>query len=348
MGDLVFHDVAEIFPLMDPRALSELAADIATNGLREPIWLDVDGRVIDGRNRYRACQQAGVTPTFRTWNGNGSIVGFVVSLNLHRRQLSKSQRGLVAARLATLQRGRPELNPSHDGFIPTEDDARRLLGVGESLVQRGKVAIAHGVPELIAAVERDEVTVSAAATVSRLSVDEQRELVARGPRAVAHAAESLRRAPLADDAAPPSAPVVDKSRAGMAKRVERIRQWATEGHTTREIAGMLGISPTAVNRIAHDHAIDLPANRIMGRLRRHDSNRIAEQIVIEAVSLTDDVNLITFSKLDRARLAGWIGDLLHASKALHGFIRQMRKEQERDETGRVQSRSTATASLESV
>jgi hypothetical protein len=35
-------------------------------------------------------------PRFREWNGKGSLVAFVVSLNLHRRHLSSSQKGPIA------------------------------------------------------------------------------------------------------------------------------------------------------------------------------------------------------------------------------------------------------------
>jgi N6-adenosine-specific RNA methylase IME4 len=73
-----------------------LKADIAANGLREPIWLHPDGRILDGRNRYRACCDLGLVPEYKTWDGNGSLAAFVVSLNLHRRHLSSSQRAMIA------------------------------------------------------------------------------------------------------------------------------------------------------------------------------------------------------------------------------------------------------------
>ena len=72
------------------------SADILENGQREPIWI-YDGKIIDGRNRYRACRDAGIEPALRTWNGEGSLVQFVVSLNLHRRHLTSSQRAAIAA-----------------------------------------------------------------------------------------------------------------------------------------------------------------------------------------------------------------------------------------------------------
>jgi N6-adenosine-specific RNA methylase IME4 len=85
---------------MTDEEFEELKADIAANGLREPIWLHPDGRIIDGRHRYRACCELGLEPPFRTWDGQGSLVGLVVSLNLHRRHLSESQRAMVAAKLS--------------------------------------------------------------------------------------------------------------------------------------------------------------------------------------------------------------------------------------------------------
>jgi len=72
-----------------------LKQDIAEHGQHEPIWLHQDGSIIDGRNRHRACVELGITPQFRTWDGDGSLVGFVVSLNLHRRHLDAGQRAMI-------------------------------------------------------------------------------------------------------------------------------------------------------------------------------------------------------------------------------------------------------------
>lgn len=58
-----------------------LTADIKENGLRQPITL-LDGMILDGGNRYRACLQ-GVEPVFVNFAG-GNIVSFVLSANLHR------------------------------------------------------------------------------------------------------------------------------------------------------------------------------------------------------------------------------------------------------------------------
>jgi len=90
-----FHPVANIFPMMSAEEFGALKVDIAANGLREPIWLHA-GQIIDGRNRYQACAAIGVKPEFRQWSGQGDLVGFVVSLNLKRRQLTSSQLAVVA------------------------------------------------------------------------------------------------------------------------------------------------------------------------------------------------------------------------------------------------------------
>jgi hypothetical protein len=92
------HPVAMMFPEMSDGELAELANDIKENGLIEPIWTHAD-KVIDGRNRLAACQIAGVEPTFREWKGNGSLVGFVMSLNLHRRHLTASQKATLAVEI---------------------------------------------------------------------------------------------------------------------------------------------------------------------------------------------------------------------------------------------------------
>ena len=89
--NLPFHVLTAIFPLIDGKAFQALKDDIQQHGLREPIRV-YKGEIIDGRNRYRACCELGVTPVTREWDGAGSLVAFVASLNLHRRNLNVSQK----------------------------------------------------------------------------------------------------------------------------------------------------------------------------------------------------------------------------------------------------------------
>jgi ParB-like chromosome segregation protein Spo0J len=95
-----FHAISNIFPMMEGDDFDDLVADIKANGLLEPIWLHPDGRIIDGRNRYRACQEAGIEPQFQEWEPDGrSLATFVLSKNIHRRQLTSSQRAAIAVGL---------------------------------------------------------------------------------------------------------------------------------------------------------------------------------------------------------------------------------------------------------
>src|ERR1700735_5661987 len=93
--EIKFHEVCTIFPEMAADELQLLADDIRENGLRESIWT-FNGQVLDGRNRLKACEIAGVEPTFREWNGAGDPVIFALSLNRFRRHLSPSQRAQIA------------------------------------------------------------------------------------------------------------------------------------------------------------------------------------------------------------------------------------------------------------
>lgn len=93
------HPIANLFPLIEGPEFDELVEDIRRNGLRTPILLHSDGRILDGRNRLRACLTAGVEPRFESWDGKGSALELVISLNLRRRPLNESQRAMLAARL---------------------------------------------------------------------------------------------------------------------------------------------------------------------------------------------------------------------------------------------------------
>jgi DNA-binding transcriptional regulator YdaS (Cro superfamily) len=114
-----------------------------------------------------------------------------VSLNLHRRHLNESQRAMVAAKIATAPEGNPhreakKLTASIDAV--TQPEAAALLNVSRPSVQRAAAVREQGAPELVAAVEKGEVSVSAAAEVVDLPHEEQRELVKSGRKGLRLAA----------------------------------------------------------------------------------------------------------------------------------------------------------------
>jgi ParB-like chromosome segregation protein Spo0J len=186
MSALQFHPLANIFPLLEGVTFDELVADIREHGLHEPIVVYED-RILDGRNRLRACQAAGVEPAFTAYTGDDPVA-YVVSLNLRRRHLDESQRAMVAAKLATLRDGqRADLVEG----LPI-GRASALLNVGERTVARAREVQEHGTPELVSAVERGAISVSAAADVAALPAQEQREIVARGEREILRAAQDIR------------------------------------------------------------------------------------------------------------------------------------------------------------
>lgn len=90
------HPVGAMFPMISDEELDELAADIKANGLLNPIVLDADGTLIDGRNRLEACKRAGVKPAFTLLDGKEAI-SFIFSENIFRRHLNQGQRAILLA-----------------------------------------------------------------------------------------------------------------------------------------------------------------------------------------------------------------------------------------------------------
>jgi ParB-like chromosome segregation protein Spo0J len=92
---LVPHPLAGMMPLIDGEAFDNLKADIAKQGILEPIRL-YEGKILDGRNRYRAARECGhrfAPENFREWVGTlEEAEAFVLSTNFQRRQLKDAQK----------------------------------------------------------------------------------------------------------------------------------------------------------------------------------------------------------------------------------------------------------------
>lgn len=93
------HDVCNIFPEMSETEYDELVKDVARHGVVEPIWV-YQGRIVDGRHRYRAACATGKTFSTQEWIGEShTLIEFVVSRNLQRRHLDTKARSRLALKI---------------------------------------------------------------------------------------------------------------------------------------------------------------------------------------------------------------------------------------------------------
>lgn len=170
-----FHECSTIFPVLAKAELKALAKDIKANGLQQPIVM-YQGKILDGRNRYIACKSIGVRPKFETYHGNEPLA-YVISLNLHRRHLTESQRALVASNIANMPKGVNQHTPIG---VSTQADAAKAMNVSVNSVQRAAVVRDKGSAALIKAVETGKMSVSLASEIATKPKQEQQRIISLG------------------------------------------------------------------------------------------------------------------------------------------------------------------------
>lgn len=178
------HPAAELFPLLDGVGLAALTASILEHGLREPIAL-YGGRVLDGRNRLRACIAARITPRFIEVPAGENPWSYAWDKNAQRRHLdpmrlaalglecdAQSQRWLSRLRTeaqgiadrtrSEKQKGVPKAEarerlPSTEGKrSATANAVADRLGVSRATVERA-AELKRKAPELFEKVKTGEV-----------------------------------------------------------------------------------------------------------------------------------------------------------------------------------------------
>jgi len=180
--ELEIHPLAHCLPDMPEDQFEAFKEDISGLGVLEPITL-LDGMILDGRHRYRACKDLGIECPTRTVS-DVSPHDLVMSMNFFRRHLDESQRAMVAA--ALLEPFEKEAKKVQESTLPTKgqkgfqsnaganlpqhnrapkavDKAGEALGVSGRLVQEAKVIREEGTLEEIKAVTNGKASVSSTA-----------------------------------------------------------------------------------------------------------------------------------------------------------------------------------------
>jgi hypothetical protein len=190
-----YHEYANIYRMLPEKELQALAEDIKAKGQLLPIT-SYEGKILDGRNRYRACEIAGVEPRIEEYTGDDPL-SLIASLNDQRRHDSENERALVGARMANLKAGGDRGNQTTGGKSSMEtlpnaisiERAAELSGSTPASIKRAKPIVQSGIPELQDMVDSGEVSIRAGSEVAKLPEEEQRKAVSGGPEGVKKAAK---------------------------------------------------------------------------------------------------------------------------------------------------------------
>ena len=153
------HELANIFPMMNEVDFNNLKKDIQENGFdKERAILIYEGKILDGRNRFKACQELNIEPTIRNYEGSDPLY-YVISNNLNRRHLNESQRTIVASKLVNIKLGSNQFKGMPFGTPSvSREKASELMKVSIRQIDRAK-ELQEKRPEIIEKIEKGETTV---------------------------------------------------------------------------------------------------------------------------------------------------------------------------------------------
>lgn len=164
------HPLALLFPPMKRAELDSLAESIKLSGLREPIVL-LEDKILDGLNRYQACNIAAVSPRFREFGDREtdgtSPARFVMDANLQHRFLDTSQRAAIGVEMLPFFEAEAEgQTDAKDAVATTMNVSKRTL---EAAVETKKLD-----PQGFEQVKRGQKTVATANREAKEKNDSQR------------------------------------------------------------------------------------------------------------------------------------------------------------------------------
>ena len=183
MEQLTRHPLSTLWGDMPEDQYREFVEGIRERHRRQMIMI-LDGKILDGWHRYKACLELGIEPFLAVYTEDDPV-GYVIRLNAMRRHLTPGQRAAcIVACHEWAKTGRPQKGDRGSSFSTEDDpDTARLMGgapgsplpatvskmaeeasVSERTIQRAKVAEEAGLGD---AVRSGELSPKAAATQAR-------------------------------------------------------------------------------------------------------------------------------------------------------------------------------------
>lgn len=336
--------------------VSELAASIADVGLLHPIVLTPDSRLIAGQRRLEACRQLGWTEVpvhfVETTDDAAALLRAERDENVCRKDMLPSEKASLGEALYAIEEQRAkERQREHGGTAPGRNgkDTSSSLGGSVCRDRSGEAASVVGdalgmSPSTYYELRFAHRTATDAGTPPEVRETAQRTLneIDQG-RGIQSAVRDLRSkirvkgevaeakvAALGAELAGAAQIVNGKRRSRSipaAQRFAQMRELAASGHTSGQIADLLGYaSPETVRTTAREQGIDIPADAVMGRVRKTvDSNRVVHETVSTLEDLVAGLSLVNVDNLDVSQIGHWTASLTESIRALNRLIRQMKE-----------------------
>ncbi len=150
------HPLAELFPLLEGKPFEELCKSLERDGQLEDI-ITLDGKILDGRNRYNGLLHIKAEPRITEYNGTNPAA-FVWAKNGQRRHLTASQLAAIGAEIAIHIR---EEAKEADEPVTGDSAAQAAEAVGVSpRAVKAALAIKKKSPAKFAKIRKGEMTVN--------------------------------------------------------------------------------------------------------------------------------------------------------------------------------------------
>jgi hypothetical protein len=182
------HPIVHLFGPPPAGRRQKLREEIQ-RGARPPVvlWRSDDGVecLIDGQPQAEICEVLGIEPPTTVFAGTEEeAILHAWSLSKDRCQLSsRNQRALMGAKLAKLlsqeaaKRQRAGRAGKGSGKGKAAETAAKMVGVSTRTIEAAKCILENGIPDLLWAVEEDQISISDAARVAKELPDMQRQAV---------------------------------------------------------------------------------------------------------------------------------------------------------------------------
>ena len=317
---------------MDPLSPTQMAAlreSIGRHGVLVPIVVDQHGQIIDGHTRWQIADELNIDCPRTTVHVGGEDHAFelAATLNLSRRHLDERTRAEQVLRLRTL------------GM--TQEAIAEHVGVSQRQVGRdidrvsSDMDVSTDAPETAVNGKDGKTYPPTKRRWTDADFDDLERRIAGGElqddiaadlgitrSAVGGALVRARARRTTDDH---SEAAHSNTRSAIRRREEAVRYLAETGHTAGQIAAKVGIGAEAVRQIAKRIGIELHANKVVGRSRRHKADRIASETAIALDGLVSAVGLIAYDELTAEVATEWATSVECSLKVLSQFSKQLKE-----------------------